>query len=60
MSTIPHLQLLDNLLALDRQVIEAAMRTYGVPVRERLRMRAENRHVHRALRKIRLNRTAGV
>ena len=59
-SKIRHIKLLDNLLALDRQVIEASMRTYGIPVRERLRMHAENRRVHRALRKIRLNRTACV
>jgi hypothetical protein len=57
---IRHKQLLDNVLALDRQVIEASMRTYGIPVRERLRMRAENRRLHRALKRIRFGGKAYV
>jgi hypothetical protein len=57
---IRHKQLLDNVLALDRQVIEASMRSYGIPVRERLRMRAENRRLHRALKRIRFGGNAYV
>ena len=50
--------LLDTLLALDRKVMETSMRLYSIPLRDRLIMQAENRRLHRALRKIRLVRTA--
>jgi len=42
--------LLDNLLTLDRRLVELSMRLYKVPVRERSRMRAQNRRLHRAVR----------
>lgn len=48
-------RLLDDLLAIDRTVIEVSMRTYRVPPRQRSIMRAENRRLHRALRQIRLD-----
>jgi hypothetical protein len=43
-------EMLDNLLALDRMLVEVSMRLYKVPRRERFTMRAQNRRLHAAVR----------
>lgn len=43
-------QLLDDLLALDRMLVEVSMRIYNVPRRDRISMRAHNRRLHDAVR----------
>ncbi|GEM_PF-3463122 len=43
-------EMLDQLLALDRMLIEVSMRLYKVPRRERFTMRAQNRRLHDAVR----------
>jgi hypothetical protein len=43
-------QLLDDLLALDRMLVEVSMRIYNVPRRDRFTMRAHNRRLHDAVR----------
>lgn len=48
-------KLLDNLLALDRKIVERFMHVYKIPRRERLRMRAQNRRLHSAVREIDLS-----
>ncbi|HET7206029.1 MAG TPA: hypothetical protein VFI95_05550 [Terriglobales bacterium] len=45
-------QILDSVLALDRTVMELSMHLYNVPRRDRVRMRAHNRRLHRAVRSI--------
>ncbi len=46
--------LLDSILALDRKVMEVSMEMYSIPRQDMMRIRAENRRLHGALRKIRL------
>ena len=46
--------LLDVLLALDRTVVETSMRKYEVPQSERAAIRAQQRHLHNAIRKLQL------
>jgi hypothetical protein len=43
-------EMLDDLLALDRMLIEVSMRLYKVPQRERFTMRAQNRRLHDVVR----------
>ena len=45
-------QLLEILLALDRRVVEDAMRIYKVPRPDRFKMRAHNRRLHAVVREI--------
>jgi len=42
--------LLDNLLTLDKRLVELSMNLYNVPVPERSKMRAQNRRLHKAVR----------
>ena len=44
-------KMLDILSACDRGVVEFSMGLYNVPRRDRVRMRQQNRHLHRVLRK---------
>ena len=48
-------QFLEILLSLDRKLIEVSMSMYSIPRQDRLKMRAESRRVHNALRRIRLD-----
>ena len=43
-------EMLDDLLALDRMLVEVSMRLYKVPRRDRFTMRAQNRRLHDAVR----------
>jgi hypothetical protein len=43
-------EMMDTLLALDRMLVEVAMRLYNVPGRERFTMRKHNRRLHAAVR----------
>lgn len=43
--------MLDDLLILDRMLVEVSMQLYNVNRRERSRMRTENRRLHAALRR---------
>lgn len=49
---VPHdpAEMLDDLLALDRMLVEVSMRLYKVPLRQRFTMRAQNRRLHDAVR----------
>jgi len=44
-------RMLEILSAFDRGVVELSMGLYNMPPRERIRMRQQNRRLHRALRR---------
>ena len=43
-------EMMDDLLALDRMLVEVSMRLYKVPERDRFTMRKHNRRLHNAVR----------
>ena len=51
-------QALNELLALDREIVEISMRMYRIPVQHRPVMRAGSRRLHSALKRMRRQRTA--